>query len=108
MKITDHLSASYQREHPLYWTSLSRTTNLLIILNLSLFFVTELVTRHGYYYTYYSLFCLGIVHLGLLLPLGLLSRLWYYCLFLIIEAVAIYYFVVSVWYWVVTTKGQGI
>ena len=101
----EHLNTSYQREYPIYWTGLSRSANLLIILNLSFFFVTELVTKHGYYYTYYSLLCLGIVQFGLLVPLGLLNRLWYYCIFLIAEAAAGYYFFVSVWYWVTTTKG---
>jgi hypothetical protein len=87
-----------------HWASLSRLNNLLVILNISLFFLTELVTRENYYFTFYSLLCLGLVNLGLLLPLGLLNRLWYYLIFLVFEFIAIYYLVASVVYWVVTSK----
>lgn len=38
------------------WGHLSRMTNLLIVLNVSLFFLTNLVTQQGYYYTFYSIF----------------------------------------------------
>ena len=45
---------------------------------------------------------LFIVHIGLILPLGVLDRLWFYCLGLLLEFISIYFFVVSIWYWVVT------
>ena len=45
---------------------------------------------------------LFIVHIGLILPLGVLDRLWFYCLGLLLELISIYFFVVSIWYWVVT------
>jgi hypothetical protein len=77
-------------------------TNILIISNFSLFFLTELVTRDRYFYTHLSLVFLLIVYLGMILPLGLLNRLWFYWMCLILELVAIYFFVASVWYWVVT------
>ncbi|MFC1799230.1 hypothetical protein ACFLZL_05445 [Thermodesulfobacteriota bacterium] len=77
----------------------------MIIANISLFFLTELVTRESYYYTFYSILFLGIVEIGLLLPVGLLNRLWYYLFFLISEFAGIYFLVVSSWYWVVTSKG---
>jgi len=76
----------------------------LIILNISLFFLTELVTRQGYYYTFFSLLCLGVVAIGLLIPLGLVNRLWYYCIFLFAELVAIYFLTASIWFWVGTNK----
>ena len=98
------LNDSFERQMVIYWSNLSRTTNLLILLNISLFFVTELVTKSGYYYTYYSLSLLLIVKAGLLIPLGLLNRLWYYCIYLVIELAAIYFLVSSIWFWVVTNK----
>ena len=73
------LSRSFERDAGIHWASLSRITNLLIIMNITLFFLTELVTKKGYYYTFYSIFFLCWVQLGTLLPLGLLNRLWYYC-----------------------------
>lgn len=88
----------------LYWSNLSRAANLLILLNISLFFVTELVTKQGYYYTYYSLFLLLVVKIGLLLPLGLLDRPWYYCIFLMCEILAAYFVISSIWFWVVMNK----
>ena len=88
-----------------HWSHLSRLTNLLIILNISMFFLTDLVTKYGYYYTYYSLFFLGVVAIGPLMPIGLLNRLWYYLIFLVSEAMGIYFLVVSGWYWVSTNSG---
>jgi hypothetical protein len=88
-----------------YWSHLSRLTNLLIVLNISLFFLTNLVTKQGYYYTFYSLLCLAIASLGPLLPIGLLDRLWYYLVFMTSEMVGIYFLVTSIWYWVATNSG---
>lgn len=97
-------SEQFAKQMGIYWESLSHVTSLLIILNISLFFVTELVTTKGYYYTYFSLFALLLVELGLLLPLGLLNRLWYYCIFLFAELIAIYFLVSSVWFWIQTNQ----
>jgi len=104
MKIIQQINISFRSQNGIYWANLSRFTNLLIVLNITLFFLSELVTKHGYYYTYYSLFALGIVDIGLLIPIGLLGRLWYYCIFLIIETVGIHFLVVSIWYWIVVNK----
>lgn len=87
-----------------HWSHLSRCTNLLVIANISLFFLTELVTEQRYYFTFFSLLFLGIVYIGLLLPLGLMDRLWYYLIFMVSEFIAIYFLVVSAWYWVVTSR----
>jgi hypothetical protein len=103
-KIIDRLTDSFEKQMVIYWANLSRTTNLLILLNISLFFVTELVTKKGYYYTYYSLFLLLIVKVGLLMPFGLLNRLWYYCIYLIVEIIAIYFLLSSILFWVITNK----
>lgn len=97
-------SELFTKQMGIYWESLSHMTSLLIILNISLFFVTELVTTKGYYYTYFSLSALLVVETGLLLPLGLLNRLWYYCIFLFAELIAIYFLVSSVWFWIQTNQ----
>jgi hypothetical protein len=88
----------------IYGSNLARTTNLLMLLNISLFFVTELVSKQGYYYTYHSLFFLLFVKVGLLVPFGLLNRIWYYCIYLVFEIVTIYFLVASIWFWVQTSK----
>ena len=102
--IIDKLHEGFVRDGGNYWASLSRLNNLLIILNISLFFLTELVTKENYYFTFYSLLFFGLVSFGTILPLGLLNRLWYYLIFLSLECFGIYFFVTSVWYWVVTSK----
>jgi hypothetical protein len=101
-KLEAHLQRDFKSNYVTYWNNLSRLTNMLIISNFSLFFLTELVTRDRYYYTHLSLGFLFIVHVVLILPLGLLDRIWYYRLCLLLEFGSIYFFVVSIWYWVVT------
>lgn len=110
MKLLSH--PGYQRMEKRFaphaesqWGHLSRLTNLLIILNISLFFLTDLVTRQGYYYTFYSLLFLSVAAIGSLLPFGLLNRLWYYMIFLLSEAVGVYFLVVSIGYWIGTGRG---
>ena len=46
---------AFVNDHVLLWGNLSRLNGLLIILNISMFFLTGLVAQ-GYYYTFYSLF----------------------------------------------------
>ena len=88
-----------------HWAHLSRLNNLLIILNISLFFLTDLVTKFGYYYTFYSLFFLSLVAICPLLAFGLLHRLWYYLSMVLSEGVGIYFLVASIRYWVETYRG---
>lgn len=38
----------------------------------------------------------------IILPAGILNRLWFYLICLALNFVATYFFIVSVWYWVVT------
>jgi hypothetical protein len=94
----------FERHYALLWTNLSRLNGLMVIANLSLFFLTRLVVEKGYYYTFYSLFFLGLVALALILPHGLFRRLWFYLFCLILEGVGIYFLVSSGWYWVVTSR----
>jgi hypothetical protein len=101
-KLITYWQSDFKANYVTYWNNLSRLTNMLIISNFSLFFLTELVTRDRYYFTHLSLGCLFIVHIGLILPLGALQRLWFYCVCLLLEFMAIYFFIISIWYWVVT------
>ena len=60
--------------------------------------MTELVTRQGYFDTYFSLLVLLIAELALLVPVGLLDKLWYYGGCLALEMMALYYLVSSVFF----------
>jgi hypothetical protein len=82
-----------------YWSNLSRSNNLLVIMNISMFFLTGLVAK-GYFYTCYSVVCLGGVGMGVLIPTTLIRRLWYYWTFLVVELSGVYFLVASVIYWV--------
>ena len=64
------MKVTFKENYAIYWNNLSRLTNLLIISNFSLFFLTELGTRDRYYFTHLSLGLLFIVHIILILPVG--------------------------------------
>jgi hypothetical protein len=89
----------FSSDHAVLWGNLSRLNNLLIIMNISLFFLTGLVEQ-GYFYTFISLACLGAVSLAAILPTPFIRRLWYYCFCLVFELIGIYYLVSSLVYWV--------
>ena len=76
--------------------NLSRFTPLLIILSIRLFFVTERVTRRGYYDPYFSLLALLAVEFTLLVPLGLAGKLWYDGIVLVAVGIALYFLIASV------------
>ena len=92
---------SYEKYMVIYWANLSRLNNLMIILNISMFFLSGLVSR-GYYYTYYSIGCCFLVAILAIIPLSLISRLWFYLVNLLIEFVGIYFLTASIIYWVRT------
>lgn len=91
----------------IFWANLTRLNNLLIILNITLFFLTGLVAQ-GYYYTFCSIGCFAVVAIFTILPLPFIDRLWYYLLSLIFEFAGIYYLVVSIVYWIRTGTQVGI
>ena len=91
-----HLFSSHR---VLYWSNLSRLNNLLVIVNISMFFLTGLVAR-GHFYTCYSLICLNIVGVAAIVPTQLHGRLWFYWTFMLIEILGLYYLVASVLYWI--------
>jgi hypothetical protein len=98
-RTANRLADAFDADHILYWSTLSRQNNLVVIMNISMFFLTGLVTQ-GYYYTFYSLVCAGAVAVGILVPTTLTRRLWYFWLFLIVEFLGIYFLAASVIYWV--------
>jgi len=95
----------FMGNHALYWSNLSRLNNLLVIVNISMLFLTDLVAR-GYYYTFYSLALLGTVGVGAIVPTRLIQRLWYYWIFLLAELAGIYYLAASILYWVANGSGS--
>ena len=78
------MESLFDADHVIYWSNLSRLNNLMVIVNISMFFLTGLVAN-GYFYTFYSLICLGVVGVTALVPTVLVRRLWYYWIFLIVE-----------------------
>lgn len=71
----------------------------MVIMNITMFFLTGLVAE-GYYFTFFSLFCLGVVGLGILVPTILVRYSWYYWLFLIIDLAGLYFLVANLIYWI--------
>ena len=98
------LQHAFDIDHVSYWSNLSRINNLLVIMNISMFFLTGLVAK-GYFYTCYSLIFLGIVGMGVLVPTTLIRHLWYYWLFLVVELSGLYFLAASVVYWVKHSSG---
>lgn len=89
----------FQKEHVLFWSNLSRMNGLLIILNISMFFLTGLVNQ-GYYYTCFSLAGLALVGVVLLIPTKLVQSVYYYSFILFVELIALYFFLSSIVFWV--------
>lgn len=90
---------TYSNECTIFWSHLSRLTNFLVIVNISLFFATGLI-KMGYYYTIYSVVFLGLAALGLLIPTPWVKHLWYYIAFVVLDLVGLYFLVVSIVFWV--------
>ena len=95
----EKLQHAFDTDHVNYWSNLSRINNLLIIINISMLFLTGLVAK-GYFYICYSLVFLGVVGMGVLVPTTLVRRLRYYWAFLAVEFSGLYFLVASVIYWV--------
>ncbi len=101
------LDESFRNNKVILWASLTRLNNLLIILNISMFFLSGLVAR-GYYYTFFSLGCFSVVAILTILPVTLINRLWFYLFNLLFELVGIYFLITSIIYWVNTGARLGI
>ena len=101
------LDESFRNNMVILWANFSRLNNLLIILNISIFFLSGLVSK-GYFYTFYSISCFSVVAFITILPVNFISRLWFYLLNLLIEIVGIYFLVASIVYWVRAGAKLGI
>ena len=93
------LEKIFRANHANFWSNISRFTNLLVLMNISMFFLTGLVEK-GYYYTFYSLLCLGTVGIGVLIPTKLIVKIWYYWIYLSMELLGLYFLVASILYWI--------
>jgi len=93
------LDEAYRNYMVVFWANFTRLNNLLIILNISIFFLSGLVSK-GYFYTFYSIGCFSTVAIITILPFHFIGRLWFYLLNLLIEIVGIYFLVASIVYWV--------
>jgi hypothetical protein len=89
----------FREQHAILWPALSRTVNLIAILNVSLFFLTGAVRTGGYWFPCVSLALLGLASLLLLLPLGFHNRLGFYLLNVAICATAGWLLGASIIYW---------
>lgn len=97
-------SDQFDVDHVHFWSNLSRLNNLLAIVNISMFFLTGLVAK-GYFYTFYSLVCLAVVDVGVIVPTTRVCRLCYYWIFLAIELFGLYFLVASIIYWIENGSG---
>jgi hypothetical protein len=94
-----NIEMSYEKYMVIYWANLSRINNLMIVLNISIFFLSGLVSM-GYYYTFYSIGCCFLIAILSVIPLTFVNRLWFYLVSLLMEFVGIYFLTTSVVYWV--------
>ena len=93
------IDESFRNYMVIFWANLSRLNNLLIIVNITMFFLTGLIAQ-GYFYTFYSIGCFAFVAILMILPVPFIGRLWFYLLNLLIEFVGIYFLLASIIYWV--------
>ncbi len=96
----EKLSKHYKENYQLYLDHMQQFNHLLILLNISFFFVTELVIKENYYFTYFSLAALGLIQLLVLLPFRWIKNYKFYLFLLFLMMVAGYFFIASVVYWV--------
>jgi len=89
----------FREQHAILWPALSRTLNLLAILNVSLFFLTGAVRSDGYWFPLVSLALLALAALLILLPLGFHNRLGFYLLNLGLCVAAGWFLGASILYW---------
>ncbi|MBK1829454.1 hypothetical protein JIN77_01850 [Verrucomicrobiaceae bacterium R5-34] len=92
-------TSSFHQQHAILWPAVSRTANLLAVLNVSLFFLNGSVKSGGYYFPLLSLSLLALAVLLVLLPLGQHDRLWYYLVVLTLCGIAAWLLGSSILYW---------
>ena len=92
---------SFETDHAIYWPHLSRATGLLVMLNVSLFFLNDAVSCGGNYWPLKSLGLLVMVEVAMLWPHGLGRRFGYYAALMAFWLAALGFFIASVSYWLV-------
>ncbi|MEH6625260.1 MAG: hypothetical protein V7739_02365 [Motiliproteus sp.] len=97
--LLQRMEVAYLQDLSIYWSNLLRVNNLMVILNISMFFLTGLVAQ-GYYFTFISIGLLTLVAITTLLPIPAFRKLGYYLFCLSIELLALYFLVSSAVYWV--------
>ena len=97
-------SRAFDADHVVFWNNLNRFNNLLVVMNISMFFLTGLISK-GYFFTFISISCLGVVGAGQIVPTPWIRRLWYYFIFLSVEFIGLYFLVASIVYWVQNGSG---
>ena len=90
----------FLKDYDVLWSALSRNSNLLVILNISLFFLTEAVRSGGYYFPLISVGIIAVSILLTLLPLGWHRSMRFYLVNLVLFLAAGTMFVLSVLYWI--------
>jgi len=99
-----NMRKEYEERIAIYRDHLQQSTQMLVLLNIMFFFLTELVKTHGYYFTYYSLLFLAIIQIALLIPSRTLSSFRAYIVYLVCKVIALYFFISSVVYWIRATN----
>lgn len=82
--LLQRLGARFREQHTVLWPALSRTANLMAMMNVSLFFLNGAVRCGGSYYPIISLMLLATASLLIVLPLGLHQRLGWYVVVLVL------------------------
>ena len=93
---------SFQEDHAIYWGHLSRTAGLLVMLNISLFFLNGALSCGGNYWPVKSLGFLAVAEGAMLWPHNVARRFGYYLALLALWLVAAGFFLASVVYWLRT------
>ena len=101
------IEQNYLEHIAVFWANLSRLNNLMIILNISMFFLSGLVST-GYYYTFYSTGCCFAVAVLTIVPLRSIAKLWFYLSNVALELVGIYFLATSIVYWVRNGASVGL
>jgi len=97
-RLWDRCNQIFQEQSVYLWPHLSRAINLMVIVNVSLFFLTGTV-RHGYYFPIISLCLLALATLLILLPLGLQKELPFYFAVMGLCLTAGWFLAASIVYW---------
>jgi len=90
---------NFQEHHLLLWQNLSRSTGLLAMLNVSLFFLNGAVSCGGNYWPLKSLILVGATSVLMLLPFGSFRHLAFFAILFTLWLVAVGFFVASVHHW---------